>query len=206
LKTLINTISSAVDENFVADLKKKASKYFFTERDESTIMYKEQIREKIREKFKDVLENLPEGAEFRQNSTFYVIDPRFIKKEGRRVYWATKIEVEAKAYKYEPVGQPSTPTISPTQIISSPQLSSSVSISPYEVYPTFITEPSPSSQANFPSSSGLWKSLLDLSKEKKLMKNGFSTFEVSWSFNLNPKGRPSAFKIDDIKYIETNWS
>ena len=123
LKALINTLASAVDENFVNELAKRAEKYFFFEGDEQkkSLAYKESISSRIKEQFKEVLSIVPERAETRENGTFLIGLPRFVKKEGQRVHWVTLITVEAKAFKYVGTEPPFLPsTVLPTLPLGAP--------------------------------------------------------------------------------------
>src|ERR1700719_21986 len=84
LKGLINTLVSQVDETFLALLRPKAEKLFFIPKDESTLFYKDQIREKFSEKFATNLATPAAGATTRQNGTWLVSAPNSVKKTGRR--------------------------------------------------------------------------------------------------------------------------
>jgi PIN domain len=111
LRGLINTIVSNVGEEFIAQIRPKASKLFFVSQDDkSTLFYKERIREQLEEKFSAALDARPAGTTFRRNSTWYVNHPNFSRKEGRRVFWTSRIEVEVEAgtLTNEPEPQPTT--------------------------------------------------------------------------------------------------
>ena len=99
LKGLINTLVSQVTEEYVESLKEKAGKYFFVEKDKTTLFYKENIREQIKGKYESELKELPEGADTRENGTWYISPPRFDRKVGQRVFWYTQFRVEAEAFK-----------------------------------------------------------------------------------------------------------
>jgi hypothetical protein len=98
LKGLINTIVSNVAEDFIAQIKPKAAKLFFVSReDKETVFYREKIRERLKETFNSELEAKPQGTVFRENGTWYIENPNFSRKEGRRVFWTTRIEIEVDA-------------------------------------------------------------------------------------------------------------
>jgi hypothetical protein len=92
---LINTIVSNVGEDFIALIKPKAAKLFFVSSDDKeTVYYREKVRERLNEKFKAALEAKPQGTTFRDNGTWLIDDPNFSKKEGRRVFWTSRIAID----------------------------------------------------------------------------------------------------------------
>lgn len=80
LKGLINTLFAEISEDFVNKIQQQATSYFFTLGEEDTLYYKENIRSKIIEKFENRLQELPEGADKRQNGKWYIFPPRFSKR------------------------------------------------------------------------------------------------------------------------------
>lgn len=99
LKGLINTLVSRADEAFLALLKPKAEKLFCIPDDESTLFYKERVREKLNEKFAKELAAPPPGAANRKNGTWHVSSPNFVQKTGHRIQWISRITIDAKASK-----------------------------------------------------------------------------------------------------------
>jgi hypothetical protein len=98
LKGLINTIVSNVGEDFIALIKPKAAKLFFVSSGEKqTVFYREKIKEQLTEKFKAELEARPQGTAFRNNVAWLIDRPNFSRKEGRRVFWTSRIEIELEA-------------------------------------------------------------------------------------------------------------
>lgn len=98
LKGLINTIVSNVSEDFIAPIKLKADRQFFVSSDDKeTVFYREKISEKLEEKFKAELALVPSGTEFRKNGSWRIGRPNFARKEGRRVFWTSRITVEFEA-------------------------------------------------------------------------------------------------------------
>jgi hypothetical protein len=98
LRGLINTLVSNVSEDFIEQLKPKASKLFFTSaEDKDTIYFTERIGEQIREKYKDDLTKNPEGTKFRTNKVWYIGTPNFSRKDGKRIYWLSRVELEVEA-------------------------------------------------------------------------------------------------------------
>jgi hypothetical protein len=103
LKGLINTLVSDVTEDFIAALRPKARKLFFTsDKDKDTLYYKADIGQQLKEKFATELTKKPEGASFRKDGTWYINSPNFAKKEGRRIFWNSRVEIEVESGKYTP--------------------------------------------------------------------------------------------------------
>lgn len=102
LEGLIDTLVSEVSEEFIADLKEKAGKYFYQADEPESIYTKEKVWEQIRERFAAQLQALPEGAAGRDYYGNARLGPvRFSKKESQRVFWITRLSVELNAYRYE---------------------------------------------------------------------------------------------------------
>src|SRR5260370_4340984 len=94
LKGLINTIVSNVGEDFIALLKPKAAKLFFVSSDDKDVhIYKEKIVARLKDKISSDLEAKPPGAAYRENGTWRIDRPNFSRKEGRRIFWTSRIEV-----------------------------------------------------------------------------------------------------------------
>lgn len=100
LKSLINTLASEVKEEIVESIKPHAALYFFEPQNKDTLYYKEKIVEKIREAYEDKLQELHPDGGVRENGTWYISEPRFVKKVRQRISWISQVSVESKAYKY----------------------------------------------------------------------------------------------------------
>jgi hypothetical protein len=99
LKGLINTLVSQVDEAFLDLLKPKAQKLFFIPKEQSTLFYKEHVRENLEKRFATELAAPPPGATSRTNGTWRISAPTFVRKTRSRIQWASRIDVEAEASK-----------------------------------------------------------------------------------------------------------
>jgi hypothetical protein len=101
LKGLINAIVSNAGEDFIAQLKPKASRIFFVSSEvKDTLYFKESIGDKLRDKFKAELAVIPEGADFRKDERWIINHPNFSRKEGHRIHWTTRIDIETEAGVY----------------------------------------------------------------------------------------------------------
>ena len=172
----------------------------------------------------DKLEELPVGANQRNNLTWRIGLPSFIKKEKQRVFWATRIKVECITYeyRYEPsvnlgtYGSYGTQDIGPT----GPILSDYTIESMGPTGPAGPTGPSvddwmlgqsgvsgtisgpggvvPSGPVSTP---GSWLPM----KRLKIQTSGETVFEVLWSVVITTKGKFTSPKIEEIDYVETIW-
>lgn len=174
LRGLINTLVSAVDEKFVEEMQSKAQPYFFAKEDKSTLYYKEELRSQIKEKFSTELAAKPDGITEIEADTWYIGNPRFVKKEGQRVFWASRIEATFSGYKteYKP---PQTGLLGMSQA-SSPAAVAINSLA----------------------------SLMTPKAEKVLVSKYGVIFEIDWSATFGAHKKFSAPKIEDIRYIETH--
>lgn len=101
LESLINTLVSKVTEEFVAELKDKAEKFFFEKENHACLYYKENIRDKINSSYAQQFEAVPNKGLLRENGTWWISSPVFVKKEGRRLFYMTPISVDTKLFKFE---------------------------------------------------------------------------------------------------------
>ncbi len=198
LKDFINTLVSEVTEEFVQGHRKSAGVYFFNRDTKSGLYYTETVRDTISNKFKKELQILPKGATERENSSWFIYEPQFVKKVRQRVFWTTRVEVEAEAYDWSissiSFGQEPTSFSSPTISFtgSDPVISSD---SPY------ITVGS--SGPIYSSSGG---TVFAPSSKRVKVGSGKTVFEILWSALLKTTGAFTRGKIESIKYVDTIWS
>jgi hypothetical protein len=217
VKSLINTLVAAVSEDFVAKIQEQAQLYFFEPEEEGTLYYKENIRTTIERRFNEELSSLPTGATRRENGTWYISSPRFVKKERQRVFWVSRISVEAKAYKYLGVGswlqfypgglEGSTlhQWLSADLLSGRPQSPSSIRTESEEAYGGLYSLPSPGEAPGgeiFTSSGSL---PVATPQGKTWVATGKSIFEVTWSVSVSTNQRFTSPRIESAEFIETSW-
>jgi len=196
LKGLINTLISSVSEDFIAQVNPKAAKLFFVSAaDKETLYYREKIGDQIAENFKKQLERLPEGTSFRRNVAWYIGRPNFSKKEVKRIFWTSRIEIEFEAGSRVKESEArnilqgvTTPAISST---SAPQLG--------------LTNLSALAGVN--SASIDWNNwanyLIPAPAEKEIVTHkGRDIFEVLWSVELTMNKELKKAQIHDIRHVE----
>jgi hypothetical protein len=209
LKSLINTLVAEVSEEFVSKIQEKAQAYFFELDNKDSLYYKKDIRKTVTERFKQQLRTLPEGGESRENGTWYVSAPRFLKKDGQRVSWASRISVAAKAHIYETTME--TPESYPT-LTSSPYLTMPYAGNPYVTSPYLTSNPLitaggllTTGQQGILGPTIEQPSLPTMRHKQILFKTGKSIFEVIWSVTVTASGKLSSPKIQSVEFIENSW-
>jgi len=180
LESLINTLVSEVTEEFINEIKENAKNFFFSKGDESSLYYKEKIGDKIRELYGQELNTVPTSWVFRENGTWWIEEPVFIKKDRQRTFWLTNINIDAKLYKYEITRQ-----------------------QPAGVLGRLTAETLGVEQKSSPSL-GLG-GLLDNSLEKVEMGSGTTKIEVAWNVNITQTRKLTSPSIDNIKFVSTDW-
>jgi hypothetical protein len=187
LKGLINTLVSEVAEEFVNSIQGPASAYFFEAKNGESLFFKEGIQKRIAEEFRSVLEGVPKGADRRENGEWFIYSPRFAKKHRQRVYWATRIQVEANAYKTLGPGLAEL-IFSTLQTLTALQRKQGSPVS---------TESSVGASPEVPQ--------LPTEKREELFAKGWSNFDVTWSVLVTTGQKFTKHRIDGIEHVETSW-
>ena len=182
LKSLINTLGAAIDEEFVSQILEKSRVYFFVKGDEATLFFKENLGPRIAQQYKDELELLPPGATYRRNSTSLIGAPRFLKKQRQRVSWVTRISVESEGYT----------TKVTSSSVSGPAPGAGTASSLLDT----LNAENLGSNVDY----------LFPQTAEELVANGKTVFEVTWSVSVTTKGALSRPNIESIEYIDTSWA
>ena len=206
LKGLINTLISNVDEEFIAILKPKAAKLFFTSSsDKDTLYYKEKIGDRITEKFEQELAARPEGTTFRKNGTWFLSQPNFARKVGKRIFWTSRCGIEVEAGNVVKESQGLAGALSSFQAsYFPPQTPIGKQPSLSELFKT----PSPTTQ--FPvgtewASPYSYISNLGEPPEKKVVTHkGRDTYEILWSAEVTLAKELKKTAVEDVIHVELN--
>jgi hypothetical protein len=176
LKGLIDSLVAKIDEKFIKNIQEQAAKHFFEKENKESFYYNQNIRKSLSESYHAELETIPQGADSRQNGTWYISKPRFIKKEGQRITWLTRITVEATALKYElPPFRKLLEDLfrsQMTQKLESPDVATSIDKT--QTQPIIISK-------------------------------GKTIFEVVWSISVSTSQKFSKLTIESLKFIDTIW-
>ncbi|MGO9483098.1 MAG: hypothetical protein ACLPX9_00735 [Rhodomicrobium sp.] len=177
--------------------------------------YKHSIYKTIRERFQEPISKIPEGADAIDLGRSSIFPTGFVKKEGQKIFWSTRIKIQAKATKT---------TAKPTQVsfglgstdASNPTFSPTLGYlsAAAELYsnnnPLFQVNAPSLGLANLgqitPPLSGPSLSSASPLFETVCVYDGGIIFEVTWSTVVTHKLTLTKATIEDIRYIETTWS
>lgn len=193
LRSLVNTLASEVDEEFVNDLRNKAAKLFFESGAQETLWYKDRIGERIRGTYGEKLKELPPGAQYSRPGKIRLSPTRFIKKSGQRVHWATQVTFELEALKKQPKYRNVLAELAGSG--ASPSLKSLL-----ELY----AQPSLSEKTATPAISGML-STGGVEEEEIFVKTGKVTFDIMWSSTVARRKTLGRATVDSIQFVEIEW-
>jgi hypothetical protein len=218
LKGLINTIVSNVGEDFIALIKPKAGKLFFVSSDnKETVFYKDKVRERLNDKFKAELEAKPQGISFRENGSWHIHQPNFSRKESRRVFWTSRIEIDVELGVLKKEDDPTgTFFLSNPLLSSSPQLTVTPDKLPSyneitNLYDTNIYDKynlyNPYAPSNLVTLQGLQSyGLQSYGSEKRVISHkGRDIFEVRWSTEVTMSKELKKPTVEDIAHVELSY-
>jgi hypothetical protein len=211
LKGLINTIVSNVGEEFIAQIKPKATKLFFVSSDnKKTIFYAQDVRQKLTDKFSSELETRPEGTGFRKNGKWLIDEPNFSRKVGRRTFWTSRIEIEVEAGKVTrndppkaviPLSSLGGTAIVTQEIDWQPSINTQASTIGYsQTLEDYLARPAPDNL--YTSLGGDAYSVLP--SDKRVTHKGTDVYEVLWSTAVTPSKDLTKPVIEDITHVELN--
>jgi hypothetical protein len=215
LKGLINTLTAEVKEEYLNSIKEKVKIFFFNADKKEGLYYEQKIFEKIRTQFRDVLREIPKGADERRNGEWIIGAPTFVKKDGQRVSWATRIKIEANAYKQvankiyftsgtipTTITYPDVSALNNLGITYTPNTTISGSIDLGSAS-TVSFNPQNWSTANIASSAS--SSIGNVTYDKELFAKGETVIQVLWSILVTTRKNFRTSKIEKIEHISTNW-
>lgn len=179
LDSLINILSSEITEKLINSIIEQAQNLFFKKENQDSFYYKENIGQKIRDKYSTELSSLPPNAQKRENGTWWIPKPGFVKKINQKIFWKTTITVDAKGY----------------------SVKKDLITSILEKYSTLPENPTGVIRTKF--NTGMEQSASQTIDE--LIANGKTKFEVIWSITLTTTKKLINPKLEEINFIETTW-
>jgi PIN domain len=208
LKGLINTLISTVPEDYVTRLQTKAKEYFAKDaKKEIGLVFDMKVQDAVRTQCKEQLEAKPEGTDRRSVGNWELTAPRFVKKEGQRVFWASRFTILSKAFKDLPPKAPSYDVLS-TNLFSPEE-------APWPAVTHIHGTLNPANvitSTSVPQRTGVLlpkqsQSVLVGARlfDERFVATGKTVVDVNWSVLVNIKGVFSKPKIESIQFIETTW-
>jgi PIN domain-containing protein len=205
LKGLINTLGSAVDEQFIGALQPKAANLFFTSADEDTLYYRWGISDQLKTILAAVPISLPADAGRYVVEKWLINTPRFLKKQGQRLSWISRIDARVKAVKmvqYTSWPQPSK-IILPSSGSEKSPLVGTTNLPP-------ISFPSNVSISNLgfgqPSEAAFYGGgLLSFPEQQQSVASGVATLDVTWSVSVTTKSVLKSPKLDGVAFVDIVW-
>ncbi|MFZ0798159.1 MAG: PIN domain-containing protein [Terriglobales bacterium] len=206
LKDLINTIGSAVDEQFIAAIKERAADVFFKRGDENTLYYKESVGARLEQALRGAPLKLTAGADKYKIDKWTIGAPRFVKKQGQRIYWATRFEATLNALKS--AEQPewtkgySNVTLANLLNPNASQLPAGdlTYISPVSSN-IFAQRALPTYVENFQT----FDSGPIFNADDQVVGHGTATLNTSWSLAVTTSGTLTKPKLESVEFIEVVW-
>jgi hypothetical protein len=227
LKGLINTLSSTVDEEFIAAIRPRAAEVFFKLSDKKTLYYKASVRDALEKTLKAANVKLPTGADKYEIENWTISPPQFVKKETQRIHWTTRFEAKLKALK-------SAATLEWARSGSSVPLSSlipgnaadgaaapSYSSSALMTAATrgFWQSPKVHFQASPPSVSFATSPTVSLAStptsifaptfagtvDDQFVGSGAATLDASWSLAVTTSGTLTKPRLESVAFVEVVW-
>lgn len=222
LQGYINTLVSKVKETFIKSVRDSAGTFFYTPDSDKGFMNTEKILDQIRNKYADNLAEYPHNANYRENGTWTVWPPSFVKKVRQRITWRTAIQVQAKALKLSSKSPAWFPAIShgPTgpnlgyeqgavQLPSNPIFMSNDVRGSLVLGPTGPTGPYPQDFYGNVGSQYLYSSGLSIQppniETTKVVADGHSTFHIVWSVTITSSKKFAKAEVISIDFVETVW-
>jgi hypothetical protein len=205
LKGLINTLGSAVDEQFIAAVRQRAADSFYRSNDESSLYYKASVGTALQQALKDAPIQLPVGADRYRLDGWNLALPRFVSKQGQRINWATRFEARLKAVKTVPstAWKPS-----PGIVLSSTGLTSGPPAEKSEGILTFGSAKWPvvsdwvsSTEHVFPTGTQ-WV----FSGDEQTVTTGTAVFDVSWGVSVATSGLLTKAALTSVDFVEVVWN
>jgi hypothetical protein len=210
LKGLINTIGSSVDEQFISAIRERAADIFFKSGDENTLYQRESIGARLEHVLKGAAPKLPVGAYRYRVDKWTISPPRFVKKQGQRIYWATRFDAALNALKAAALTDWGTGMNVALANLTKPNL----------VYPTAYLNSlqlNSLSGANVPDNlyftgetphiyNSLAAQVYNPVAEDQVIGYGTASLDVSWSLAVTTSGVLTKPRLESVDFVEVVWA
>jgi len=208
LKGLINTLGSAVDEQYIARIKEGAAELFFKSGDESTLYYKASVGATLPRILAAALKP-PAGADYCRIGGWALGSPEFVRKEGQRIYWTTRFEAKLTAVKSVPPINWATAAHSPINMVT--LAPSQYTLSPPPTRITFAQGPGVTLDPRISTPSEAWGegfnnlTLAANLSESQSVASGTASLDVSWSLAVATSGALTKPRVESVDFVEVVW-
>lgn len=205
LKGLINTLGSAVDEQFIAALQPRAGKLFYKPADKDTLYYRWGIHDQLKATLASSTISLPAGASRYVVEEWRVSAPRFLRKQSQRVSWVTRFTARLKAFS-QPVYSP---WYQSTNLII-PGSSSEQSVASTTSQPSSLSFPTAFKPGNLgfgqsPEGSTLFTPGLLSFPEQQPVASGTANIDVTWTVSVTTKLTLKSPQLDGLAFVDVIW-
>jgi len=181
LEQLISTLAGDVSEEFVQEIRELAKKCFYDSEAKKGLYYEEDVKDRITSKFSDKLVEVSKGDRVTRVYSWTIGEPQFLKKQGRRVSWNTRITAHSKTtWRYAEYYQPRGYTQS--------------------LFDDGVMVAKGGGEIFSPEALPL------IARKEQLLLEGETTFDVRWSVSVSAK--PYSFSresIDKLLFVTTTW-
>jgi uncharacterized protein (UPF0147 family) len=214
LKGLINTIGSSVDEQFIAAIKERAAEIFFKSGDQGTLYYKASVAAKLDQALASAPLKLPSGAYRHRVDKWTISAPRFVKKQGQRIHWATRFEAAVNALKaaeqrveWLTVGaNPALADLTKPYLGASP---SNYLIPGQPVASSYLIPAQPQTSPNaYAARFGYGENfqILNPVAEDQVVGYGTASLNVSWSLGVTTSGALTKPELESVDFVDIVWT
>ena len=186
LRTELNAVAAHLSPDAISKLVDKAQIMFFNEPEKSGLYYKWEIAEEFNKKYSAIASERPDGFLPPSVKMNYISPPTFLRKEGQKVFFSSKIRREVTAKKRVFKELEAVPASGGASDSSLASLGFASKWS--ERAKLGLLEPS------------LWEGY------EEVEKTGAHTFEVHWCATLNRQGRLISPHLTSVEHIRSAWA
>lgn len=204
--SLINILDSEITEDLINKIINDSEKLFFEKDVDNTLYYTQNIRKQISENFSTELNAKLEGANNRENGTWWIGKLGFEKKNRQQIIWKTIISIDFIDYR---ITWSSIPATSYENYYSFNKQNVGLGLSSLDSRPMGIGldslgAPGIGSTMSNNVNTGMGISAREqMSPIKEKIGEGKTRFEITWSVTLSTDNKLKNPKIESIKYLDT---
>ncbi len=194
-RTIINALKSELDEAVLRDVLPKARKLFWNSDDPSCLWHKA-VKSELFEENARIIGSKPQGALTVKTSGIELPSTAFIKKDGQKIYFETKVQVDVEAITYKAVPALTSGAITLGDSVGSGALTlGSVQGQGGGALPTIKA---PNYLAN---ALGLQPPSVE-----EMRQTGAHSFAARWHATLTTAGKLTNAQLDSFQHLESAWA